>query len=702
MARSINSPGVQITETDLSNFQQLEGGTNVFIPGFAPQGPIDEVLLISSVSELEKVYGTPETAAERYFFYSAKEVLNSPSTLLTTRLPYGSGSGIGFDTQYSALLYPVASGANGFTVGNPKHIAFSESVYDDIIQNNFSWESIDNTLTTDFDTTANTIKGGLIVINTAQTTINQGFEGYYVTITDNNEFGPTSDFTAVNTFYSLTSVNSYYSVPNTRLGFSLSGAKLSLGSNSVSETIESIPTYNFGDDYFKDSVIVSVFRVRNSIYEPQILTYNIIESHIGSLDSNKKSVAAIGGIKKSYFIEDVANNNSSNIKILVNPEISRKADWVDPSSINPSKNVRTNTSSKGLFPLGVWSPTYNVQGDKNTGNVIIKLERALTHIESTENINVDVITDAGLSTIFANASGIHYDDTVYEDTSVLSNPNASVIERWRSVFNVFNNFVSNVRKDCVFISDPLRQIFVNGENVKITSLRDSTFSTDIYTPLKNCFGSINSNYAATYANWIKNYDPYTDKFVWLPVSGYAAAIFARTDSVAQPWIAPAGLNRGTINNITDIAFNPNQKQRDFLYTIALNPVVFFSNDGYSIFGQKTLQNKPSAFDRINVRRLFLTLERAVQRTLKYFVFEPNTEFVRTRIRNSITPIFELAKNTEGLYDYLIVCDDRNNTPEVIDKNELAVDIYIKPVKAAEFILVNFIATRTGQDFQELV
>jgi len=118
--------------------------------------------------------------------------------------------------------------------------------------------------------------------------------------------------------------------------------------------------------------------------------------------------------------------------------------------------------------------------------------------------------------------------------------------------------------------------------------------------------------------------------------------------------------------------------------------------------KKTLQNKPSAFDRINVRRLFLTLERAVQRTLKYFVFEPNTEFTRTRVRNTITPVFELAKNTEGLYDYLLVCDERNNTPDIIDRNELAVDIYIKPVKAAEFILVNFIATRTGQNFEELV
>ena len=130
--------------------------------------------------------------------------------------------------------------------------------------------------------------------------------------------------------------------------------------------------------------------------------------------------------------------------------------------------------------------------------------------------------------------------------------------------------------------------------------------------------------------------------------------------------------------------------------------MFFSSEGFAVYGQKTLQTKPTAFDRINVRRLFLTLERAVQRTLKYFVFEPNTDFTRNRIKNVITPIFEYAKNTEGVYDYLIVADERNNTPDTIDNNELIVDIYLKPVRTAEFILVNFIATRTGQNFLELI
>jgi phage tail sheath protein FI len=175
-----------------------------------------------------------------------------------------------------------------------------------------------------------------------------------------------------------------------------------------------------------------------------------------------------------------------------------------------------------------------------------------------------------------------------------------------------------------------------------------------------------------------------------------------TDADFQPWYAPAGFTRGVLSNVSDLAIYPKVKERDQLYKINQNPVANFPNDGFVVFGQKTLQKKPSAFDRINVRRLFLYLEKATRSTVKYFVFEPNTLFTRTQVVNVLTPIFENAKNTDGMYDYMIVCDERNNTPDVIDQNEMVIDIYIKPVRAAEFILVNFYATRTGQDFNELV
>jgi phage tail sheath protein FI len=177
---------------------------------------------------------------------------------------------------------------------------------------------------------------------------------------------------------------------------------------------------------------------------------------------------------------------------------------------------------------------------------------------------------------------------------------------------------------------------------------------------------------------------------------------AKSDAATFPWFAPAGFNRGLLTTATDIAINPNQKQRDELYKSAINPVAFFPSQGNVIFGQKTLQKKPSAFDRINVRRLFLALERPTKKAAQFFVFEPNTEFTRTRLVNVLTPIFERAKQNQGVYDYLIVCDERNNTPQVIDENKLRVDIYLKPVRTAEFILITFYATRTDANFQEIV
>lgn len=701
MARSINSPGVQITETDLSNYQQIAGGTTVLVPGFAKQGPTDEVLLITSASELEQVYGAPSTPAERYFYYTAKEVLNSPATLLTTRMPYGSGNGTGFTNQYSALLYPVASGTNSFSIGQPTHIPLDDSQYNKLLQNNFAWASLSSTsLAPSFSATStgDVLDAGIVVINNAQTTQNEKFEGYYVNLADNTGFGASTDFNAVTEFKGLTGTGGFYTVPSSRVGFALSGTLATAGSNSISETIEFVPRFNFNDSYYKDSLVLTVFKIRNSIYEPQLLTFTLQESYIGSLDSDKKDVDGT-----AFSLQSKVNASSLNLRVLLNPNISDKTNWSSLTSNDPSTSVTVTSNNKALYPVGVYLPEYEFSTSKEIGSVNLKIERALSLVDSTETIDIDVVTDAGLSTVFATASGTQtFDDTVFISATDLTNENSSVVQRWKTIFNTFNGFVQNTRKDCMFIADPLRQIFVTGPDTKTLSIRGNTFSANIYNPLKSLISTVNSNYAALYGNWVKQYDNVSDKFMWMPSSGYVAAIYSRTDDVAQPWIAPAGLNRGAINSIVDLGFNPNQKQRDFLYTISINPIVSFARDGFVVFGQKTLQNKPSAFDRVNVRRLFLTLERATQKSLKYFVFESNTEFTRTRLKNTITPVFELAKNTEGLYDYLIICDERNNTPDVIDRNELAVDVYIKPVKAAEFILVNFIATRTGQNFQELI
>ena len=248
----------------------------------------------------------------------------------------------------------------------------------------------------------------------------------------------------------------------------------------------------------------------------------------------------------------------------------------------------------------------------------------------------------------------------------------------------------------------LRQILVTGEDSRVLDNKLRNFQTDVYWPIRHQFENENTSYAAVYAQWPLVYDSYSGRQVFIPFSGFAGAAMARTDAANFPWFAPAGFTRGLIQFANDLAVNPNQKQRDELYKANINPVANFPNQGQVIFGQKTLSKKPSAFDRINVRRLFLALERPTKKVSRFFVFEQNTEFTRQRLINTLTPLFERAKNNEGIYDYLIVCDERNNTAEVIDANELVVDIYIKPVRTAEFILVNFYATRTDANFEEII
>jgi phage tail sheath protein FI len=254
----------------------------------------------------------------------------------------------------------------------------------------------------------------------------------------------------------------------------------------------------------------------------------------------------------------------------------------------------------------------------------------------------------------------------------------------------------------LLIADPLRQIFIKGEDTKMLDDTSNNFSANIYWPLKNLFGASNSNYATTYGNWVKVYDSASDKYVWVPMSGFIANIMATTSAKLFPWTAPAGLNNGILGSVSDIAVNPTQKQRDLLYRVSINPICYFPGDGYTVWGQKTLQKKPSAFDRINVRRLFLTLEKATYTMSRYFVMQPNTVFTRTQFVNTLAPIFENAKNNDGVYDYQIICDESNNTQAVIDDNTMKAAIYIQPVRTAEFILVEFVATRTGTNFSEIV
>ena len=248
--------------------------------------------------------------------------------------------------------------------------------------------------------------------------------------------------------------------------------------------------------------------------------------------------------------------------------------------------------------------------------------------------------------------------------------------------------ICNDRKDCMaFVSPPIDD-----------SVGTSTPAADV----KEWADTLPStSYAATDSGAVYVYDKYNDVYRWLGASGLCAGLCANTDDVADAWFSPAGVNRGQLFGVTKLAYNPKKADRDTLYKARVNPLVSFPGQGTMLFGDKTLLSKPSAFDRINVRRLFIVLEKSVATAAKAQLFEFNDEFTRAQFRNMLEPFMRDVKGRRGMTDFRVVCDTTNNTGQVIDANRFVADIFIKPSRSINFITLNFIATRTGVDFSEI-
>ena len=251
--------------------------------------------------------------------------------------------------------------------------------------------------------------------------------------------------------------------------------------------------------------------------------------------------------------------------------------------------------------------------------------------------------------------------------------------------------IAENRKDCVVFASPERSDVVNVTN--------SATQKDNVVNFFN--GIASSSYVFFDSGYKYMYDRYNDVYRYVPLNGDMAGLSARTDSVADAWYSPAGLNRGVVRGAVKLAFNPTQSQRDELYRARVNPVTTFPGQGTVLFGDKTGLKNPSAFDRINVRRLFIILEKAISTASKVQLFEFNDEFTRAGFRNMVEPFLREVQGRRGITDYLVVCDETNNTGEVIDRNEFVAEIFVKPARSINFISLQFVATRTGVSFEEV-
>jgi len=259
---------------------------------------------------------------------------------------------------------------------------------------------------------------------------------------------------------------------------------------------------------------------------------------------------------------------------------------------------------------------------------------------------------------------------------------------------VVNDLVAKAigRKDCVVVASPHRNAVVN-------QTLPSTITTNITSVMGNF---TKSSYLVVDGNYLKVYDKYNDQYIQVPAASSTAGIMAETDRVAAPWFSPAGTRRGQYLGVTSIDYNPTKAQRDTLYKAGVNPVVNINGSGIVLFGDKTALQRPSAFDRINVRRLFLTLERAIAKAAENVMFEFNDEFTRAEFVNIIEPVLRDVRGRRGITDFRIVADESVNTPAVIDRNEFVANIFIKPARSVNYVTLNFTAVRTGVDFEEVV
>jgi hypothetical protein len=354
-----------------------------------------------------------------------------------------------------------------------------------------------------------------------------------------------------------------------------------------------------------------------------------------------KAVDAKNDDGSSNYYVNVINDRSKYIYIINHP--TNSTNWGNVASNN---TFTSNDSYSFVLSNGV---TANVSD--------AELVRAYDRFKNGEEVDISLIM-AG-----ASSSNVH--------------------------LHIINNIVET-RKDCVAFLSPQSSNVINKYGNEATNAVN----------YRNILPS--TSYAVMDSGWKYQFDKYNNVYRWVPLNGDIAGLCVRTDFERDPWYSPAGFNRGQIKNVVKLAWNPGKTDRDTLYKSGINPVVSFPGEGTILYGDKTLLSRPSAFDRINVRRLFIVLEKAIARAAKYSLFEFNDEFTRSQFVGLVEPYLRDVQGRRGIYAYRVVCDTTNNTPEVIDRNEFVGDIYIKPARSINFIQLNFVAVRTGVAFEEIV
>lgn len=390
------------------------------------------------------------------------------------------------------------------------------------------------------------------------------------------------------------------------------------------------------------------------------------EMHITVIDEDGKFTGVANTLLEKFAfiskaIDAVNDDGSSNYYVNVLNDRSRYV-----VAVNPAQNTLTQVVDTTTWGL----PAANTKYDQLNNSYTVSLAGGVDGWANSSNLitSYDKFRDGEEVDVSLLITGAH----------------PQVVSEY-----VLEN-VAEFRRDAVAFISPQQSDVVNNLGAE----------ADACVAQRNNYNS--SSYGFMDGNWKLQFDKYNNVYRWLPLNGDIAGLCVRTDFERDPWYSPAGFNRGHIKNVTKLAWQPDQADRDTLYRNGINPVLTFKGEGAILYGDKTMLTKPSAFDRINVRRLFIVLEKAITRAARYSLFEFNDEFTRAQFVSLVEPFLRDVQGRRGIYDFRVVCDETNNTPEVIDRNEFIGDIYIKPARSINFIQLNFVAVRTGVAFEEVV
>lgn len=656
------SPGINVREIDLTTVVPAVSASVGAFAGVFGWGPAEERVLVSSENSLVKIFGKP-TADNYETFYTAANFLAYGNALYVVRAidtaarNAQANTGVETTIQIKNLAdYEdgIAAGANAMyyaryagTLGNSLKISVCDSAdaYSDAIDMTDGSATIEAALTF----VPNSLTANLVVVSAVSNTA--------ANTSATNILGKikVGDYLAIN------GQSQYLKV-----------ASLGTAAETGNSTVFSAAATITFDSKFTGAANATA-NSSNSLTRYWEF-YNVVDKAPGQ----SAYVAAFGNTAANDELhvvvvdEDGLFTGTKNTVLEVFEGVSRATDAKGENGQTLYYKDVITTDSEYVY----WA-NHRVGA---TAAVAASITSSAQTLPMTLSFNSGVDTSSESAVTLGNLATA-YD--LFKDKNVVD---VSLVMTGKANAGVANYVIDNVaetRKDCVAFVSPTRSTSADA----IVSFRNGLTST---------------SYAVIDSGYKYQYDRYNDVYRYIPLNGDVAGLCARTDETRDPWFSPAGFTRGQIKNIVKLAFNPNQAERDVLYKNGVNPVVTFPGRGTVLFGDKTMLAKPSAFDRINVRRLFIVLEKAIATAAEFALFEFNDEFTRAQFRNLVEPYLREVQGRQGITDFKVICDSTNNTADVIDRNEFVGDIYIKPARSINFIQLNFIAVRSGVEFNEIV